>query len=53
MQGSGSQVLLQSGMGSLSYNVELVGGYQRKVHVDLLIRQVCPSITGTSASGHR
>ena len=31
--------VVQSCMGSLSYNVELEGGRQRKVHVDHLIRQ--------------
>ena len=31
--------IVQSCMGSLSYNVELEGGHQRKVHVDHLIRQ--------------
>ena len=31
--------IVQSCMGSLSYNVELEGGYQRKVHVNHLIRQ--------------
>ena len=48
--------VVQSCMGSLSYNVELEGGHQRKVHVDHLIRQagsrMCPSVVRTSASGH-
>ena len=43
MRRSGSQGVVQSCMGSLSYNVELEGGHQQKVHVDHVIRQA-PSL---------
>ena len=40
--------VVQSCMGSMSYNVELEGGHQRKVHVDRLIRY--PTFETTSRS---